>query len=311
MNPTIKKITQFLALHSDAFINDPAYQMATLRHAPEMSEIIWKVKRALKKGIVPIKSDHGSSTYFLFDEDEKPIAIFKLDFYTREYAAYRLDHHAFARVPPTVITTLSHSVFGGEVTGSCQLYIEEGIAGVEIEPKHYDELSPESIRRIAQFDIRLINEDRHTSNILICNRSEAIPIDHGFTLSKDLGRMKCAWMSWKQTALPFSSEEQCYISWLDPEKDRAILIEEMGFPEKIANRLYVSTLLLKLSTIHEFYPHHIGEILSNSQFEILIQRLIQRNAPSWKTFTQYVNEEIEVTLEEYEINQRTHFSTIS
>jgi len=319
MRPTVRKIARLLVFHPDVFVNDPAYQLATLRYAPGMSEVIWEVKRALKKGLVPFKSEHGTSeTYFLRGENGKPIAIFKLEHYMREYAAYRLDYKGFAGVPPTVITTLCDPVFGGEVTGSCQLFIEDGVSAVELERKYYEGFSPSSIRRMAQFDIRLINEDRHTSNILIRNKTETIPIDHGYSLPSELGRVNYVWVFWEQAATPFSEEEQSYISCLDPEKDRAFLIEEIGLHEKVANRLYVSTMLLKLGVIHGFYPNHIGDMLSKtyyrdpseSKFEILIARLLDRDARNWAAFTKYVNEEIEVILEEYEADKHEHLSII-
>ncbi|MCC5832765.1 MAG: hypothetical protein JJU12_06965 [Chlamydiales bacterium] len=319
MRPTVRKISRFLTFHPDIFVNDPAYQLATLRHAPEMSEIIWEVKQALKKGIAPIKSDHGTSeTFILRGIDERPIAVFKLDHYVKEYAAYRVDHKRFANVPPTVVTTLEDPVFGGKATGSCQLFIEGGVPAVEIEKKAFKGFSRSTIRRMAQLDIRLLNEDRHTSNILVLDREEVVPIDHGYILTSELGRVNFVWESWGQSATPFSEEEQAYISYLDPDRDRAILIEELGMQEKVANRHYVSSMLLKLGVIHGFYPNAIGDMLSRtyhrsapkSKFEILIERLLERNAREWITFTKYVNQEIEGILEEYEVDQHRNFSVI-
>lgn len=319
MRSTVQKISNYLFFHPDVFVNDPAYQLATLRHAPEMSEIIWEVKRAFKKGIGPVKSEHGtSSTYILRGEDEQPAAIFKIDYPIKEYAAFRLDHKRFANIPPTVLTTLYHPEWGGAVTGSCQLFVEDAVTVVEIESRAFKEFSASAVRRMAQFDIRLINEDRHTSNILVRNREEIIPIDHGFVLSTELGSVHYVWVSWEQAGTPFSSEEKDYISFLDPEKDRAFLIEEMRLPAIVANRHYLSSMLLKIGVIHGFYPNEIGDMLSKSyrrsvpqsKFEILIERLLERNAEDWATFTQYVNDEIEVLLEEYEANQHRDFSII-
>ncbi len=315
MRPTVQKISRFLFFHPDVFVNDPAYQMRTLRYAPEMSDVIWEAKRALKKGIAPIRSEHGTSnTFILRGEDERPLAIFKLDHYMREYAAYRLDYQRFANIPPTVVATLYDPELGGRVTGSCQLFVEDADLAVELEAKAVNCFSHSSVRRMAQLDIRLINEDRHTSNILIRDKQEVIPIDHGYILTSELGRVNYVWVFWDQAATPFSYEEQAYIFDLDPEKDRAFLIEEIGVQEKVANRHYLSTMLLKLGTIHGFYPNQIGDILSRtyhrtaseSKFEILIERLLERDAEDWTTFTKYVNEEIEVLLDEYEANQHKY-----
>ncbi len=315
MRQTVRKVSHFLATHPDVFVNDPAYQLATLRHAPEMSEVIWEVKRALEMGIAPIKSDLATTeTYILHGEDERPLAIFKGNSYMREYAAYRLDHKRFANVPPTVVTTLCAPEFGGAQTGSCQLYVEDSIVAVELSWEDVGRFSPSSIRRMAQFDIRLLNEDRHTSNILIRNGVEAIPIDHGFALSPHLGKIDYVWKYWEQASTPFSDEEHAYISYLDPEKDRALLIEEMGLEEKAANRHYVSTMLLKLGALNGLCPDQLGGMLckirgieADTKFEILIGRLLERNARDWTIFTKYVNEEIKVILEEYEANKHPNF----
>lgn len=310
MRPTVKKVARYLYFHPTIFVNDPAYQLRTLAHAPEMSGVVWEAKRALAKGVSPIKCEHGTGkTYLLRDEEEKPLAIFKLNDHLREYAIYRLDHRRFARVPPTVLTTLTHPLFGENVTGSCQLYVDATPA-VEISVTRYAALEPAPIRRIAQLDIRVINEDRHSSNMLILKEKEMIPIDHGFALPDEIGQIHFGWLNWQQTGTPFSEEEQAYIAYLDPEKDRAFLIEELGFPEKIGNRLYLATHLLKLAAIRGFYPNQIGSLLI-SRLEVLIERLLERDAREWTTFTKYVNEEITTLLGEYEANQQRDIKVIN
>lgn len=310
MRPTVRKVARYLYFHPTIFVNDPAYQLSTLAHAPEMSGVIWEVKQALAKGISPIKCEHGTGkTYLLRDEDQMPLAIFKLDDHLREYAAYRLDHKRFAHVPPTVLTTLTHPLFGENAIGSCQLYVEATPA-VEIATNRYAALEPASVRRIAQLDIRVINEDRHSSNMLIWNEKEVIPIDHGFALPSEIGQIHFGWLDWQQAGTPFSEEERAYINFLDPEKDRALLIEELRFPEKIGNRLYLATVMLKLAALRGFYPNQIGAFLI-SQIEVLIARLLERNAREWTIFTKYVNEEINTLLGEYEANQSRDFKVVN
>lgn len=316
MRTTTQKVRWFLHDHPKIFVNDPAYRLATLRYAPEMGEVIWEVKRALKKGIMPEKCEDATSpTFFLKGEDEKPIAVFKLSYYLKEYASYRLDHKGFAGIPPTVITTLSHPLFGGEVEGSCQLYVSDSVSVAHLSSNDYDVFSNHSVRRMAQLDIRLINEDRNDSNMLVKDKTEVIPIDHGFTMPSELDAVHYSWAEWKQAGTPFSEEERDYIFNLDLEKDRAFLIEEIGIEEKIANRLYVAAQLLKLGVIHGFNPNQIGSIMikdSNSDyppyFEVLIQRLIGREAREWTIFTKYVTEEIETILEEYAAYQHKDLS---
>ncbi len=320
MRPTVRKVSQFLGAHPHIFVNDPAYQLATLRHAPEMSEVIWEIKRALDKGIAPEPCEHATSnSVFLKGEDGKPLAIFKQEDYLHEYAVYRLDHKGFAGVPPTVLTTLSHPLLGGEVTGSCQLYVENSQTAVELSHQEFEHFDPTPIRRIAQLDIRILNADRHTSNLLIRDKTEVIPIDHGFSLPCVLERINFVWVLWEQAETPFSEEEQGYISALDPEKDRAFVMEELGLQEEVANRLYLSTMLLKLGVIHHFLPEQIGDMISKtlyrdapqSKFEVLIERLKERNARDWTTFTRFVHDEIKIVLEEYETNQHKYRSIFS
>lgn len=125
MKKTADKIKRLVKRKPNAFLTDHAYQLASLRYAPEMSEVIWEVKQAFARGIDPEPCFHGcSDTFFLKDLEDEPIAVFKLEHSHRELAAYRMDHQNFAGVPPTVLTTLDHPLWGGVKTGSCQLFVK-------------------------------------------------------------------------------------------------------------------------------------------------------------------------------------------
>lgn len=302
MPSTTTKINKLLQNDPHLLVTDDAYHLATLRHAPSMGEVIWEVKQALAKGVSPERSRHGiSETYFLKNTRGKPIAVFKLKNVIKEYAAYRLDHYRFATVPPTVITTLHHPLWHGKRTGSCQLYVNESLLAVQFTRALRSVFSPDSIRRIATLDIRLINCDRNTSNLLVIDGKKVIPIDHGLVLPEALRAAFFIWTSWQQAATPFSTKEKAYIASLDAQLDRDILLQELRVEEGIANRMYIATLLLKECTKRHFMVNQIGTLMVRTRrapsiFEILIDRLRERDARNWSLFTQYIHEEIDLAL---------------
>lgn len=314
MHKTAEKVKHLFVKRPSLLITDEAYQLASLRHAPEMADVIWEVKRALQQGILPEASPHGAcGTYFLKDCESRPIAVFKRDHYIREVAAYRLDHDRFAGVPPTVVTTLEHSLWGGKATGSCQYFVPDTVTVVEVKTVDLDKFFPSCVRRIASLDIRLMNEDRHTSNMLVSScRKQLIPIDHGFILAQDLSDIHFDWLPWEQAMTPFSERELSYLALLDPERDRKLLIEELGVEERRANRFFVATVFLQLGALRQLTAASLGNFLSRrrlgllrkdaapSYFECLIEKLKERNPPNWTIFSRIVYEEVQRTLDDYE-----------
>ncbi len=320
MRKTANKIKSLVEKNPKILITDEAYQLATLRFAPEMAEVIWEVKRAFEKVLEAEACMSGcSDTYFLKDLEDRPIAVFKLERCLRELAAYRMDYRHFANVPPTVMTTLDHAQWGGLKTGSCQLFVKGSVSAVELDTRLFEKFSAASVRRLATLDIRIMNEDRHTSNILVKDLKHVIPIDHGFCFPRDLGEMHMGWKEWIQATTPFSGSELAYISLLDPEEDRQVLLDELHFDERPANRLFVATVVLKLAAARLLCSSQIGEIMTRqrsghqilSRFEHLIETLRDRNPPNWTLFSRYVYEEVERTLDCYEkeINQYSDKST--
>lgn len=314
MRKTAEKVKQLFVKRPLLLVTDEAYQLASLRHAPEMADVIWEVKKAWQHGVIPEASPHGAcGSFFLKDCEHKPIAIFKRDHYIREVAAYRLDHGRFAGVPPTVITTLEHPIWGGKATGSCQYFVSDTIPVLEVAQDNLVHFSASCVRRIASLDIRLMNEDRHTSNMLVaaCQR-QLIPIDHGFILAHDLGDIHFDWLPWQQALTPFSERELSYIALLDPEHDRNLLIEEWGVEEQRANHLFIATVLLQLGAVRHLTAAALGNILSRkrlgllrrdtipSLFELLLEKLKERNPPNWTIFSRIVYEEVQRTLDDYE-----------
>lgn len=309
MRKTADKIKGYLQARPHAWVTDGAYHLASLKHAPDMADVIWEVKRAMEIGIGPEMSMHGShGTFFLKDCEGRPIAIFKLNQCCQEVIAYRLDHHHFAGVPQTVFTTLEHPFLEGKKTGSCQLFVKESVAAVEVDRRLVTHFSALSLRRIATLDIRTMNQDRHTSNLLVVGNKEIIPIDHGFILAHDLGEIHMSWIEWPQAATPFTETERAYLSLLDPEQDRRMLIDEFFVEEFLANRVFVATILLKLAAIRGFTAATLALIMTRrhrmsdecSHFERLIGMIKERNPPNWTIFSRTVYEEVEKFLDVYE-----------
>lgn len=89
--------------------------------------------------------------------------------------------------------------------------------------------SLENVQRIAVFDIRLLNCDRHLGNLLV-TRSNGVykltPIDHGFVLP----RIRCIdviwdWINWPQLKEPICDEVREEIVKINIDRDSRLLLE--------------------------------------------------------------------------------------
>lgn len=257
----------------------PFFHYASLIQAPDMSRVIIEIENAFSKGIYPEVNYGGTSeSYVLKDCDGYPIAIFKPitslwgSDAKKEIAAYRLDHFHFAKVPPTVMASFSHPFFkGGERMryGSCQWYVNDSITALHVEQRKITKVPEEYIRRIAILDIRLINPDRHTSNLLYCftnNQIELIPIDHGAVLPETLFSACFGWINWDQAKTAFTSEELNYIMMLDPLADAKILIEELQIGAHAVENMIGATCLLKEAAQRGYKACEIGNMMLRSNF---------------------------------------------
>lgn len=302
---TVEKIRRLI--QPAKLVTDPAYEMSHLKHAPEMSDRIAEVKWALEKGVEPENAAHSSSgTYFLRGINGERLIVFKQNEYAlRECIAYRLDHRRFAGIPQTVMATLTHPLWGGAARGSCQLYVE-GQAVVELSNREAKSFSAESIRRMAALDIRLLNSDRHSSNI-IHHEGDLIPIDHEFILRDEFNARGMSWVGWEQAQTPFSRIEKNYILHLNPEKDRRMLLEEFQLSEKIGNRFYIASVLLQLGAAWNFSAGQLGSLMirkmpnvsNSSPFETLLEQIKRRAPSSWTLFVSVVYEEVKKILDNY------------
>jgi hypothetical protein len=161
----------------------------------------------------------------------------------REVAAYLLDHGGFSGVPMTTLAEARHPAFN---TNGARLNLCEGGASVgthSLNPQTsatsslkkkvgsfqefvhsectMDDLSPsmipvDEIHKIAILDIRLMNADRNSANLL-CKRKpdnsiELVPIDHGYCLRDvcDVSWMDWVWLDWPQLKQVSSVNTSCF-----------------------------------------------------------------------------------------------------
>ena len=123
-----------------------------------------------------------------------------------------------------------------------------------------DDLSPslisvDEVHKIAILDIRLMNADRNSANLLCRrrrdNKLELVPIDHGFCLravADVCGWMDWCWLDWPQLKQPMSKQTKKYIANLDIEKDVKILRERLNICDEAIAYFYASSSILKAGT---------------------------------------------------------------
>jgi len=204
----------------------------------------------------------------------------------REVAAFMLDHGGFSGVPMTTLVECRHPSFN--INGS-HLTLAEGGASIGAHslslassqkstspssiPKKVgsfqefvrsecsmDDLSPskidvEEVHKIAILDIRLMNADRNSANLLCRRRKsdnsiELVPIDHGFCLRSvaDTSWMDWCWLDWPHLKEPMSRKTKEYILNLDIEKDAKMLSDQLNICSEALAYFYASSSILKAGT---------------------------------------------------------------
>ncbi len=201
----------------------------------------------------------------------------------REVAAYLLDHDSFSDVPMTTLCEARHPAFhsngsmlklnqGGaamgshslSTLGSAPLHSQEPLTKVGSFQEYIsgeccmDDLGPSKIKddqahKIAVLDIRLLNADRNTAN-LICRRNpedpdffELVPIDHGYCLRivADVCWFDWCWLDWPHMKRPISAKTKEYILNLDIEADARMLKERLNIPERALDYFRASSKILQ------------------------------------------------------------------
>ncbi|KAH9299668.1 hypothetical protein KI387_031350 [Taxus chinensis] len=212
----------------------------------------------------------------------------------REVAAYLLDHEEFAKVPPTVLVKISHSVFRiNNLTASkspknklniskiasFQQYVEHDFDANDHGTSNF---SVAAVHRIGILDIRVLNTDRHAGNILVKRSDrdsvryrqmgdtvELIPIDHGLCLPETLENPYFEWLHWPQASLPFSDAEFEYISRLDAFKDADMLRAELPMMREASLRILIlCTIFRKTAAAGGLCLAEIGGMMGREIFAV-------------------------------------------
>ena len=89
----------------------------------------------------------------------------------RECAAYLLDHESFAGVPATSLVSVRHPRWKElEKIGSLQSYVQHFCSAEDV---GYTRFLASDVHRIAILDMRLLNCDRHSGNVLVSHQSSS------------------------------------------------------------------------------------------------------------------------------------------
>lgn len=138
-------------------------------------------------------------------------------------------------------------------------------------------LNTEGVHRVALFDLRTLNFDRHGGNLLVTkapsgSRSKmgVAPIDHGYILPAGVRAAPWpVWMDWPLASEPVSSAVAAYASRLDGSRDAAMLQRETdnGLREGSLRALRYGTLLVKLGIGAGLTLREIGEMVFSRQPE--------------------------------------------
>lgn len=201
----------------------------------------------------------------------------------REVAAYLLDKDNFANVPPTALVKITHSIFnvndGVKVSKHMEKMLVSKIASLQqFIPHDYDasehgtsSFPVSAVHRIGILDIRILNTDRHSGNLLVrkldgvgmFGQVELVPIDHGLCLPETLEDPYFEWIHWPQASIPFSEDELKYIANLDPFEDCEMLRRELPMVREASLRVLVlCTILLKEAAAYGLCLAEIGEMMT-------------------------------------------------
>lgn len=150
--------------------------------------------------------------------------------------------------------------------GSLQEFVKsEGV----IEDFASDKFSNEDVHKIGILDMRLMNLDRNTCNILVqktVNPENAeenlrlVPIDHGMTLpdSLEVCSFDLVWLSFDQAYEPFSADTLTYIENLDIEADAEYINQNFDIRPICLRNMRASGSLLKRAAARGLNLAQIG-----------------------------------------------------
>jgi len=194
----------------------------------------------------------------------------------REVAAYELDK-GYAGVPPTCMMKAQTTFFNNAnqtstvKTGSLQLFVDAEKESWDVAPNRF---STTDIHRIAIFDIRSLNTDRHGGNMLAVPREEPkeggimydlVPIDHGFCFPTALSEANWEWLYWPQAKKPFSKETLDFIASINIDEDSALL-RRLGLSEEAVRVNRLTTMLLQRAAASGLTLFEIAKLCLRKKF---------------------------------------------
>lgn len=147
--------------------------------------------------------------------------------------------------------------------GSLQSFVtSEG----PIENFSSDLFSVDEIHKIAVLDLRLLNLDRNTDNILVKRLGEdltLVPIDHGLCIpdSLEINSYDLAWLGYAQAEEPFSDKTLNYINSLNIDKDIALIEAKFNIRPICLRNMKISALLLQMAAAKGLTLAKISKIL--------------------------------------------------
>eukprot|EP00871_Galdieria_phlegrea_P004579 jgi/Galph1/5121/GphlegSOOS_G3707.1 len=161
----------------------------------------------------------------------------------KEVAAYLLDHGHFVNVPQTVLASCDVDLRQGfdnnslteqplqTKTGAFQVYVPNLGDAEDYGPGIF---SVNAVQRLAFFDLRVLNCDRHGGNLLVTrgadeNEFNLVPIDHGFILPDCFHSYPWpVWMDWPQVKETVCEDVKRYTEGLDGDMDARLILGETG-----------------------------------------------------------------------------------
>ena len=194
----------------------------------------------------------------------------------REVAAYLIDDKRIHRVPLTFFAEVFHPYFErSQIQGTVQqdgkITSSNGVIKLENTKLKFGSLqllkknngtsddfscrlfSLEQMQAIAALDIRILNCDRNTGNILVKRSREdgrvsIYPIDHSLSFPDNLSIVdwEVCWTVWPQVEQPTNPKLKEYISTLNPRQTCKMLKNLIGMrPICLRNYRIAETLLIK------------------------------------------------------------------
>jgi len=155
------------------------------------------------------------------------------------------------------------------ITASLQRYASNDGCIEEFGPSQLD---AESLHRIAQLDVRLLNLDRHSGNILVTEpgkyrglsdprKRSLVPIDHSYSLPSihELSDITFEWLNNPLIKLPPSDMTKRYVAHLDPFAD-VITLQRLNFPVESLLAYIISTITLQRSMARELTLYDVGNM---------------------------------------------------